>query len=124
MSQIVGFHQGKYLGFGGREARTVMRDWGLNAIDGRYLPKGSDFDYEAALGKLSSPTLAINIEDDDFAPKKATEHLLSKLSSQAPKTYQTYTHEAAGVKLDHFNWVKHHKALVPMIADWIGERSK
>ncbi|MEL7531955.1 MAG: alpha/beta fold hydrolase [Bacteroidota bacterium] len=124
MSRIIGFHQGKYLGFGGREARTVMRDWGFNAMDGRYLPKGSKFDYEAAMAKLTTPALAITIEGDDFAPLKATEHLLNKLSPQAPKTYQTYTQTAAGHKLDHFNWVKHSEGLVPILKNWIAESTQ
>ncbi|MFK7922011.1 MAG: alpha/beta fold hydrolase [Bacteroidia bacterium] len=119
MSQILGFHHGKYLGFGGREARTVMRDWGFNAIDGRYQPKGSDFDYEAALGERLIPVLAINIEGDDFAPIKATQHLLNKLSSQAPKQYHLYTKEVAGHKLNHFNWVKYSEGLVPILQKWL-----
>lgn len=119
MSIVFGFHRGKSLGFGGREARTLMRDWWFNAVDGRYQPKGSEFDYEAALGELSTPTLALTIEGDDFAPLKATEHLLNKLSAQAPKTYQTYTQKAAGHKLNHFNWVKHSEGLMPILKHWI-----
>jgi len=119
MSRLLGYHHGKYLGFGGREARTVIADWCFNAWDGRYRPKDSDFDYETALGERLIPVLAINIEGDDFAPVKATQHLLNKLSPQAPKQYELYTQEAAGHKLNHFNWVKYSERLVPVLGDWV-----
>ncbi|MEM6802505.1 MAG: alpha/beta fold hydrolase [Bacteroidota bacterium] len=79
LANIWGYFPGKRLGFGGREARTVLRDWGVNGKEGIYAPKGSTFDYEAALKKFDQPLLAMSLEGDDFAPKLAVAGLVHKL---------------------------------------------
>ncbi|MEL7340148.1 MAG: hypothetical protein AAGM67_06650, partial [Bacteroidota bacterium] len=120
---LFGYHPGKFLGFGGKEARGVIRDWCFNGLDGRYILHETDFDYEAALAKLCLPVLAITVEGDELAPKSATEHLLGKMTSDAPRQYESYTQKAAGNKLNHFNWVKQHEGLVPILSSWLAQFS-
>ncbi|MEL6841624.1 MAG: alpha/beta fold hydrolase [Bacteroidota bacterium] len=120
---LFGYHPGKYLGFGGREARGVIRDWCFNGLDGRYILYESDFDYEAALTKLKLPTLAVTVEGDELAPKPATEHLLGKMASDAPVQFESYTQKAAGSKLNHFSWVKQYEALIPILSGWLARYS-
>lgn len=73
---LVGHHPGQSLRFGGREARTLMRQWSHLARTGDY-PR----DAEAALAACSAPILAVRIEGDDWAPERAVEHGLGKTHS-------------------------------------------
>ena len=49
---MLGYVPGDRLGFGGTEARTLMRDWAHNGRTARYEPIGSDVNYESALREL------------------------------------------------------------------------
>ncbi len=73
---LVGHHPGAQLRFGGREARTLMRQWSHLARTGDY-PR----DAEAALAACAQPILAVRIEGDDWAPERAVEHGLHKTQS-------------------------------------------
>jgi predicted alpha/beta hydrolase len=115
---IIGFWPGDRLGFGGRESRGVMRDWARQARSGKYMVTGG-IDYERALGSLTLPVLAVDVENDDLAPPNAVDHLCSKIPN-AVVTRCDYTTSAAGDKqLDHFRWVRHNCGLVPVLTAWI-----
>jgi predicted alpha/beta hydrolase len=114
----LGYFPGKRVGFGGTEARTVMRDWAQVARSGRYRPRGSALNYETALAQLRLPVLAISFEHDNFAPARAMKNLLSKMPAAAAEHRQLLARDT-GKTLDHFNWVKHPEAVVPQIADWL-----
>jgi predicted alpha/beta hydrolase len=61
VGSVLGYVPGDRLGFGGKEARTLMRDWSHNAMTARYEPIGSDLDYEAALERLEVELVTVNI---------------------------------------------------------------
>ena len=120
ISKIVGHFPGRVFGFGGNEARTIMKDWCHNALTGKYEVANSGFDYEVALGKMSTPFLAISLEDDDFAPVLATRKLYEKFNVSAPIKHLTVTKEETGIEnLNHFNWAKHPEYFVEVIANWV-----
>lgn len=118
LSRVLGYFPGKRIGFGGTEARTLMRDWAQVARSGRYRPRGSDFDYEAALAQLRLPVLGISFDHDPFAPHPAMQFLLGKLSA-ADVTHQQLGDADTGLRLDHFNWVKQPAPVVERIARWL-----
>lgn len=120
-----GYFPGKSVGFGGREARTVLHDWGLNGRKGIYAPKGSNFDYEAALKKFDQPLLAMSLEGDDFAPKLAVAGLVQKLGPDSQnKNHLHISRKEAGIgKMNHFNWVKQSDFFVKRVGEWIEERT-
>lgn len=120
IAKMIGYFPGKQIGFGGKEARTVMQDWGYNGMTGKYAPQGDPFDYESALAKTTIPVLAMSMEGDTFAPKRAVSFLYEKFYSSSDITHHHITPSEAGVeKLNHYLWAKHPDFFVRTIRDWI-----
>lgn len=119
LAKVWGYFPGKKVGFGGREARTVMKDWGLNGTQGIYRPKGSTFDYEEALRQFAAPVLALSLAGDSFAPQKAVANLVAKVDNSPNHQHLHITADQAGLKkLTHFNWVKHPNFFVKQVKAW------
>lgn len=72
----LGHFPGETLGFGGREARTLIAEWATAARTGRYVFVG--FDGDGAIARLDRPVLAIRVEGDTLAPENAMAHTLAK----------------------------------------------
>jgi predicted alpha/beta hydrolase len=89
-------------GFGGRQAGGVIRDWAYSARHGRY-PRLAGVDVEALLGNVTTPVLAVSVDDDRYAPPSTVDHLCGKLGG-APVERAHYTRGEAGGPLDHFRW--------------------
>jgi len=118
-AQLLGFFPGHLVRFGGREARRLVRDWAHQGRTGRYEAAGSTLDYEALLGDLRLPILAISFADDTYAPRAAVEHLLEKMP-RASTTHQDLAPEALQAKaVGHFGWVKIGDRLMPRIVEWL-----
>src|SRR3990167_2436723 len=119
ITEVVGYLPGDKVGFGGVEAKGLIRDWANVALTGRYCPAGSDFDYEAALGKLELPVLALSYTDDVFAPVSAPRWLLAKMP-EAQVTHLELSPSDLGVSaVGHNGWVKNNGRVVQQIADWL-----
>jgi len=101
-------------GFGGRQARGVIRDWAYTARTGRF-PVLDGVDAEAALRTVRTPVLAVSVEDDQYTPESTTDHLCAKLPA-APVVREHYTVAAAGGPLDHFTWVRASAPLAARVA--------
>jgi len=120
VSRMFGYFPGNKVGFGGREAKDLMLDWGWNARTGQYILRNSAFDYENALASLQVPILALSVAGDTFAPKEATTNLYSKFYTGTPVNHIVITSEEATVeRLTHFNWVKHSECFVQRIGAWL-----
>ncbi|HYM86979.1 MAG TPA: alpha/beta fold hydrolase, partial [Pseudoxanthomonas sp.] len=70
---------GRRLGFGGDEARTLMRDWASVGLSNRYAAAGVDADLETALSRVSARASAVLLSRDWFAPRKSMQALLDKM---------------------------------------------
>jgi predicted alpha/beta hydrolase len=103
-------------GFGGRQARGVIRGWAHTARTGRY-PALAGVDVETALGGVQLPVLAVDMETDQYTPAPTVDHLAAKLSS-AQVVRQHYSAADAGSPIDHFTWAKHGAPLATRVADW------
>ncbi len=79
VSSVLGYYPGHRIGFGGLQPKTLMLEWTDMARSGRYTLEGAAIDIEAALKKLSIPTLALVIEGDEVAPPRACEPIADKL---------------------------------------------
>ncbi|MFJ6154721.1 alpha/beta hydrolase family protein [Micromonospora profundi] len=101
-------------GFGGRQARGVIRDWAHTARTGRF-PHLDGTDTEAAVRAVRIPVLAVSVDDDQYTPHETVDHLCGKLAA-APVSRQRYTVEQAGAKLDHFTWVRASTPLARQVA--------
>lgn len=123
ISQVLGYFPGKVLGFGGTEAKSVMRDWSRQARTGAYKPSNSDFDYEGALQNLKLPALAISIQGDQYAPKKAVTNLYKKFHPSTAVHHHHLTPDEAGIpNLNHFNWVRQPKGIGSIIQEWLAQQ--
>ena len=99
-------------------------EWGYTGQTGNYKVIGDDFDYEEAMGKVSIPVLAIDIEDDLMAPKAAIKNLYQKFKSTTALTTHTLTKAATDPKLSHINWPRTAtEKMVEIVGDWIGAKS-
>jgi predicted alpha/beta hydrolase len=105
-------------GFGGRQARGVIRDWGYTARRGRF-PHMGGADTEAALAAFRTPVLAVSVDRDQYTPAPTLDHLVGKLGA-APVERVHYTTAEAGAPLDHFVWTRASKPLAALIARFAG----
>lgn len=118
ISKMWGYLPGKQLGFGGREARTVIRDWAHCALTGYYELKNSLFNFEKALAEIKLPVLAITLEGDNLAPVTSAKNLCEKMCN-ATIHYQHMTElemETSG--LNHFKWVRYSLPIAEKIRYW------
>ena len=115
---VLGYFPGKRVGFGGTEAKTLMQDWARFARTGRLDMAGHGTDYETALAQLQRPVLGLSFEHDSFAPHQSQKNLLDKLR-QAQVTHYPLSELDAGMRLDHYNWIKKSGPVVSRVTQWI-----
>ncbi len=118
-SRLLGYFPGRLVGFGGREARRLMRDWSHQGRTGRYEPAGSGHDYEALLARLELPILSLTFTDDHYCPRRAAEGLLHKMPAGRTRFLQLSPQELGLGEIGHFAWVKQPGLVVPRIVEWI-----
>jgi predicted alpha/beta hydrolase len=105
-------------GFGGRQARGVIRDWAYTARHGAF---AAHLGAEPGLSQVDLPVLAISVDDDQYTPPATSDHLVSFLTA-ADVRREHLTSAEAGAPLDHFKWVKSGAALAPRIVGWLTPR--
>ena len=102
---------GRRVGFGGNEARGVIRDWSHTALDGRYAAAGMDFDFERGLAAVEVDARAVVMASDWLAPPGSLHFLLGKMPATHARI-ETLDAVAPGVRADHFGWLKAPNAVV------------
>ncbi|MER7457851.1 alpha/beta fold hydrolase [Micromonospora sp. NPDC126480] len=117
VARLVGVWPG--WGFGGRQARGVIRDWAYTARTGRF-PRLDGVDAEAAVRALRVPVLAVSVDDDQYTPHETLDHLCGKLDA-APVVRERYTAAQAGTRMDHFTWVRAAAPLAGRVARFAAE---
>lgn len=120
VSRAIGYFPGGKVRFGGRESRTVMKDWCRNALSGKYELTHSTYDYEKALQSLSKPVLSISVENDRLASKQAVTNLYEKFGATSSVSHVHLTSATTGLSpLTHFSWAKSPQYFVNTIQDWV-----
>ncbi len=120
LGMTAGYFPGKRVGFGGCEARTLMRDWARVARTGRFAPAGAALNYEAALAQITLPVLGITFEHDAFAPRSAQQSLLAKMSKARVTQLHLHAADTEGVRIDHYRWVRRPEVVIPRVMAWLG----
>lgn len=115
LSDRVGALPGRRIGFGGREARGVMRDWSRSALSGRYAARGLDVDLESAFGRVEARITGVLLARDWFAPRSSLQALLDKMP-RAPVDVVTLDDRSLGARSDHFHWMRHPAAVAAALA--------
>lgn len=103
---VVGYFPGRALGFGGREARGVMRDWSRSGRTGRYAAAGIGEDLEKRLAALAVPLHAVRLADDWLGPGASLDGLLAKLPRSPASVTVLGAAGLGGIPADHFAWLK------------------
>lgn len=106
---------GRTIGFGGNEARNLIRDWARTGLSGRYAAAGLDMDLEAALAKVATPLRAVAFDDDWLGPGSSLGFLLSKMPA-APADIFALGAGDLGTHADHFSWMKQPSAVASRLA--------
>jgi predicted alpha/beta hydrolase len=110
-----GHYPGEALGFAGREARGVMRDWGYSGRAGSYRVRDSEFDPEAALCAFSGRVQALHLEQDWLCPRASLDPLQAK-TPQAHWRIETIDARAVHPRrADHFGWLKASQAVAERV---------
>lgn len=106
---------GRTIGFGGREARGVIRDWARSGLSGRYAAAGMAIDLESALRGVRVAVDAVRMADDWLVPPGSLDWLLGKLQ---PTAVRRTVLDAArlGVRADHFAWMRRPDAVADALA--------
>jgi predicted alpha/beta hydrolase len=120
VGSVLGYVPGDRLGFGGKEARTLMRDWSHNAMTARYEPIGSDLDYEAALERLEVELVTVNIRGDDMAPPHAVDFVFEKLPRARGLRIEAQLSELKPVA--HMRWARDPGDVVRALMGWFDRR--
>lgn len=105
LADLRGSLPGRQLGFGGDEARTLMRDWASVGLSNRYAAAGLDIDLEAALSRVAVDAHGVLMTHDWFAPRESMQSLLNKMP-QSRSIITTLDSSALTVRADHFAWMK------------------
>jgi predicted alpha/beta hydrolase len=122
-AKLLGHFPGEKFKFAGREARSVIADWGRQARTGRFwFGRPTRTDHDAVLATLTLPVLAISLQGDFFAPK----HAMNDIVRRFPKAELTRQHldpKAMGIDgIDHFRWVRKPQVVLPTLLDWLKSR--
>lgn len=116
LSDFRGALPGRQLGFGGDEARTLMRDWASVGLSNRYAATGLDIDLEAALSQVRVDAHGVLMAHDWFAPRKSMQSLLNKMP-QSRSIITTLDSRVLTVRADHFAWMKQPQAVASALSD-------
>ena len=108
LTRLFGYLPGQYVGFGGPQARTLIREWS------KIIRTGS-FSHIAGVSAYSggTPMLAIGIEGDTFAPERSVSTLAGILDGDVemmPKTWKGNPHSS---------WARNPGETVSRIVEWL-----
>ncbi len=122
LADLFGYLPGRRIGFGGNEARGVIRDWARSGRHGRYAADGMQVDFERQLGQLTMPVCAIRASDDWLVPAASLEGLLAKMPG-SPVDVSVLDATALGTRADHFAWMRAPQAVAGGVARWLDRRN-
>lgn len=117
LNALVGHYPGDRVGFGGREARRLMREWREMARHNRYRAEGLDHDLDAGIAAFQGHVLALTMADDDYAPAAAVAAVTDKFHL-ASVTRCTLTAAELGVAADHFRWARSPERVAEAVLEW------
>lgn len=114
LAQRQGVLHGRRLGFGGTEARGLIRDWARVGLTNHYAGVGIAQDLEGGLRAIRGRATAVVMAQDWLAPPTSMQGLLAKLP-QVPATLSVLSAAALGAAADHFAWMKSPQAVADLL---------
>lgn len=117
LCKLFGYYPGQRLGFGGREARTLMADWLELASSNRYQANGFSEDLDCGVARYEGPVLCVRMQDDDYAPREAV-HAVTDKFIRAEVTQALLNEKDIGDRADHYRWARKPDAMVAAVQRW------
>lgn len=117
---LFGYYPGERIGFGGREARTIMTDWRDLARTNQYSARDLSHNLDTGIAAYAGPVLAVRFADDPFAPEAAVKAITGKFQ-RARVTETVLTADQLGDKADHFRWARQATVVAGRIGNWIAD---
>lgn len=124
LGAVLGYVPGHRFGFGGVEARTLMRDWSLNARTARYEPIGSTIDYEAALAAVEVDLVTVNVDGDAMAPPDAVDFMFDKVPRANGARIEAKLSEPVSGPAAHMRWARDSDDVVRVVSGWLAARRR
>lgn len=103
---LLGHYPGERLGFAGREARGLIRDWSYSGRRARYRIRGGNVDPEQALREFRGEVQALHLASDWLCPRPALEALAAKTPQARWQIETLHDPEFTPRRADHFGWLK------------------
>ena len=120
IARTLGWFPGHLVGFGGRQPRTMMADWGFEGRHGRFVLAGSAHDHEAQLAALARPVLMLTLDGDPIVPRVSSDHLGARLVSADLTALHVPRARNAGDAFDHFRWARRSpNAVLDPVTAWL-----
>lgn len=109
LTRLFGHLPGQYIGFGGPQARTLIREWSRTIRSGRFPElRGS----QSGVGGI--PCLSIAYEGDPMAPSNSVAAMAEMLQADL------MTLAVTGPGNPHSDWARNPEATVETIDAWLG----
>ena len=110
LTRVFGYLPGQHVGFGGPQARTLIREWAKIIRTGRF----SDIvDVSAFSG--GTPMLAMGIEGDTYAPERSVSTLAKILDGDVEIMAKTWQGSP------HWSWARNPRGTVSRMVEWLEE---
>ncbi|BAN47998.1 alpha/beta fold hydrolase [Metapseudomonas resinovorans] len=119
LTALFGYLPGKTIGFGGHEARRLMRDWGRVAWSGNFDHLGLDL---AHPGNNPTPSLFIGVRNDPFAPPASTLGLAALI--QAQPTLRVLPSPRPASENPHSAWLRAPATMVEAVVSGLAAFSR
>jgi predicted alpha/beta hydrolase len=103
---VLGHYPGERLGFAGREARGLIRDWSHSGRRARYRVRDGRSDPEHALRAFAGEVRALHMASDWLCPRPALDALATKTPHAHWRVDTLHDEDFAPRRADHFGWLK------------------
>ena len=118
LTYALGSYPGHRLGFAGKEAGQLMRDWAQTVRRGHYDGlRGLPERLGQRMAALDQPFLGLRLAADRLVPLASLQALIAATGSRAPSERVLDAPEL-GVAADHFAWMREPRAVAEAIAAW------
>lgn len=121
-ARALGYYPGDRMGFGGRDARTLVLDWSHQCRTGRYRATGLDEDLELHLRRFDKRALLVSCDQDGWAPPAAVERLRAKMPrAQSERWHYAREGRTLGARRsrEHFAWAKSPAPWIDVVLAWM-----
>jgi predicted alpha/beta hydrolase len=124
LTALVGHFPGSRLGFAGREAARLMREWARTCVRGDYRIGDFGAELDAALANWSGRVLAIRLSQDGLAPAGAIERLRELAPRAAWEVRDFGAERFERRRPDHFGWLREPGAIAEAFEAFAGQGAR